>query len=346
MMTTERKMRQLVLLAPRQLEWQEAPVPTPGPGEALVKVRVVGVCGSDLHAFRGHSPFVRYPLVMGHELALEVVEVADDDGRGLQAGDRVTLEPIISCGKCYPCRHGHPNACTELQVMGVHTHGGLREYFAAPVRMLHKTEVLDWEALALIEPVSIGAHAVNRAGDVKDEWVLVIGAGTIGIGAMQFARCRGAKVAIGDVLPERLKMAARLGADFTIDLSDRAKAVKEVMELTDGEGAGVVIEAVGLPQTIESTVDYVAAGGKVVIVGVGDRSVTFPQKVFVAKELDFMGSRNGYEVFPKIMAFTETGRIRMRELVSHRFDFPDAAEAFPFLDAHQREVSKALITVC
>ena len=338
-------MRQLVLEAPYKLTWREAPLPKPKTAEALVKVHWVGVCGSDVHAYRGHQPFLSYPRVLGHELGLEVVEVAADNERGLRPGDRATLEPVVSCGQCYPCRHGHPNACEKIQVLGVHADGGLQEYMTLPVKLLHKSEILDYEALALVEPACIGAQAVNRGRVGPGDFVVVIGSGTIGTAVMQRARAKGATVTSGDILAWKLELARKLGADHVIDMNDVPRAVKEVRQLTSGAGASVVVEAVGLTETIESTVEYVASGGRVVILGVGDQNVTFAQKVFVAKELDFLGSRNSYRVFPEVIRLCEAGQVRMKEFVSHRFAFDEAIHAFDFIENHRPEVSKAVIKV-
>ena len=338
-------MRQLLIEAPYKLAWREAPVPHPGAGEALVKVHWVGICGSDMHAFQGHQPFLTYPRILGHEIGVEVVEVAEENDRGLQPGDRATLEPVISCGKCYACLHGHPNACETIQVLGVHADGGLQEYATFPVNRLHKSTVLDYEDLALVEPCCIGAQAVNRGRIGPDDFVVVIGSGTIGTAVMQCARAKGAAVASGDILPWKLELAEKLGADHIIDMNDVGRAVGAVKDLTNGSGASVAVEAVGLPETIESTVEYVAAGGRVVILGVGDRKVSFHQKVFIAKELDFLGSRNSYRVFPDVIRLFETGQIRMKPFVSHRFPFDEAISALEFVDKHRPQVSKALIQV-
>ena len=215
-LTREISMLQVTLQTPGQLVAADAGLPTAAAGEALVRVHRVGVCGTDLHAFRGRQPFFSYPRVLGHELGVEVVEPG---GSGeIRRGDRCAVEPYLNCGSCIACRTGRPNCCTSLSVLGVHQDGGMREVIAVPARKLHRSDRLSYEQLALVETLAIGAHAVERATLEPGEFALVIGAGPIGVSVVQFARAAGAKVAVVDTSTARLDLCRRLWkVDCTID---------------------------------------------------------------------------------------------------------------------------------
>ncbi len=335
-------MKALRLNAPHQCEFAEIDEPRPAPDETVIRVHSVGVCGSDMHAWHGTQPFVTYPRILGHEVGAEVV-TPGASRPDLKPGDRVVIEPLLSCGKCYPCRIGKYNCCANLRVLGVHTDGALRPLFAVPSACLHRAPAgMSFDEMALCETVSIGLHAVRRAEVSAGETAVIIGAGPIGLGAMQSARAYGARVIVLDVLESRLEMARNLGADFFIN-SNKIDPVRAVMDLTHGEGTPVVIEAVGLPRTIEQTVDLVAAGGRIVIVGVGSQTVTFPQHVFLKKEIDFRGSRNSRNCFPELLRLMGEGKIRMGPLVSHRFAFEEGIDTYRWIDEHRSEVTKAVI---
>lgn len=337
-------MKALQLLAPRRFCFVEQEPPQPGPGEVALRVRSVGVCGSDMHAYHGTQPFVRYPVILGHEVGAEVAACGPDVS-GLSPGDRVVLEPMISCGRCYACRIGKYNCCANLEVMGVHRDGALRPLFIAPARNVHRAPPgMSFDEMALCETVSIGLHAVRRAEVQPGETVAVIGAGPIGLGAIQAAKAYQARVAAIDVAAGPLELARQLGADETIH-SGECDVVAALMKRTAGEGAPVVIEAVGLPATIERTVDLVAPGGRIVVVGVGHSTVTFPQHIFLKKEIDFRGSRNSRNVFPELIELMTAGKIRMGPLITHRFPFVEAIAAFETIDARRREVVKAIIQI-
>lgn len=335
-------MRQLVLCAPFDMKLEQAEKPEAGAGQALLKVRAVGICGSDVHAYRGHQPFVTYPRILGHELGCEIAEIAPGE-HGFKAGEPVTIEPYIGCGKCYPCSLGRYNCCANIRVMGVHADGGMRDYFAVDIGRIHRAPAgSTFEELAMVETASVGAHGVKRARVEAGETVLIIGAGPIGIGAMQYAKAHGARTIVMDIAPASLEMALKLGADATID-SSASEPVAEVMKLTGGLGAHAVVEAVGLPDTIQLTVELVAPAGRIAIVGVGDRKVTFPQQIFNKKEIDYFGVRNSRGLFPEIINLVSRGLIRMGPLVTHRFSADQGPEAFRFVHENQRQVRKAVL---
>jgi len=336
-------MKKAVLRAPRVLVIVEAPMPEPGPGEALVRVRAGGVCGSDVHAFRGSSAFQVYPNTPGHEIAGEVAALGEGV-TNLSPGEHVVLDPMIRCGHCYPCRLGRYNCCTTLRVMGVHAEGGFAEYVAVGAARLHRIGAnVPFRAAAMVEPLSVSAHAVARGRVSEADHVLVIGAGTIGLGALLMARLAGATVAVSDPLPEKLRLAQRLGADLAIDPGER-DVQEAVQEWTAEDGASVVIEAVGDPRTTRVALDYVSFAGRVVIVGITREEVPFPVPLLVRKELDVVASRNSREQFPRVVSLIESGQIDPAPLISHDLPFERLAEAFAMIAERPNEVRKVVLS--
>ena len=339
-----RTLKRVVLSAPHEASLTSAPTPDRASGQVLLRVVAVGICGSDVHAYRGLEPFLTYPRVLGHELALKVEEVDRGDSDFLP-GELVTVEPYIACGRCYPCSRGSYNCCEKLEVLGIHRDGGLQEYITVPENKIHRSAPqMDIEELALIEPLSVGAHAVSRAGVTADDFVFVIGAGPIGIAAAQVARLRGATVAIGDVLERRLALAADFGIEHVLDLSSQ-NGVEEVKALTGGVGAHVVIEAVGKKQTIEATTQYVAASGRIAIVGIGKETISFPQQVFNKKEITFLGCRNSRGLFPELISNVAAGKLTMKPLVTHRIPLRDVPNMLRWLDSSPGEAIKVIVSV-
>jgi len=335
-------MRQLVLNAPFDMRLCEVDMPERSPEDVLLRVRAAGICGSDVHAYRGHQPFLTYPRILGHELGCEIAEIETGD-HGFNVGDAVVVEPYMGCGRCYPCMIGRYNCCSRLQVMGVHADGGMRDYFAVPVKYLHKApEGSSFEELAMVETTAVGAHGVKRARVEAGEIVAIVGAGPIGIGAMQYAKSLGARTIVIDIAPQSLEKAKSLGADDVID-SSSSDPVEELMKLTSGFGAHAVVECVGKPVTIEMTVNLVAPAGRIAIVGVGDQKVSFPQQVFNKKEIDYFGVRNARDMFPEIIALMQEGAISMAPLVTQRFNIDEGVEAFKFVHENQQDVRKAVI---
>jgi len=246
-------MRQIVLEKPGCLVAGDAVPPVAGPGEALLRIHRVGVCGTDFHAFHGRQPFFTYPRVIGHELGAEVVEAPAND-RGITVGDHCTVEPYLNCGKCAPCRSGHYNNCEDIRVLGVHSDGGLREFLAAPLDHIYKSPRLSFDQLALVEPLSIGAHAVMRSGLGPGDQVLVVGAGPIGIAITQLALGAGARVRVLEAAAYRRALVERLGV--------------EALAVVDDESADVVIDATGNPASMAQSFARARFGGRIVWVGI------------------------------------------------------------------------------
>ena len=334
----------IVLEKPGQFATADLPEPAPAPGTALVRVHRIGVCGTDLHAFAGKQPFFTYPRVLGHELGVEVIDPGDEPN-GLKAGDRCSVEPYLNCGRCIACRRGKPNCCSSLQVLGVHTDGGMRPLIRVPARKLHKSARLDYEQLALVETLGIGAHAVERAAPVKDDFVLVIGAGPIGLSVIQFAKVSGATLAVMDVSDTRLEFCRKqLGVLHT--LKPGATAIDELKQIGGGDLPTCVIDATGNPGSMMGSFDLPAHGGRIVFVGLFQGDVTFNDPNFHRRELTVMGSRNALPAtFREVIRLVEEGLVDTRPWITHRFKLAETPAVFPKDIAGNPAVLKAMIEV-
>lgn len=333
-------MLQIVLEKPGQFAATDGPEPTLKPGDALVRIHRIGVCGTDLHAFAGRQPFFNYPRILGHELGVEVLDPGRESN-GLKQGDRCSLEPYLNCGHCVACRRGKPNCCTTLNVLGVHSDGGMRPLLAVPARKLHVSQRLDYDQLALVETLGIGAHAVERAEIRRDDFVLVIGAGPIGLSVIQFAMVTGATLAVMDVSEARLAFCRdRLGVQHTVTPEDAAEKLKSV-------GAGdlptIVFDATGNPKSMAGTFDLAAHGGRIVFVGLFQGDVSFSDPNFHRRELTLCASRNAVpQTFDEIIRLLEAGRIDTKPWITHRFALKDTPSAFPAM-AKDPALLKAMI---
>ena len=285
-------LKTLTLLKPGEFSESDAPAPqTPAGGEALVRVRRVGICGTDLHAFQGNQPFFSYPRILGHELGVEVVALGVGDSHGLKPGDRCAVEPYLNCGTCIACRRGKTNCCTSLKVLGVHTDGGMREVIAVPITKLHRSETLSLEQLALVETLSIGSHAVDRSAIEADEWALVIGAGPIGLAVMQFAATAGARVIAMDMNSDRLAFCReKLHVEKTVHAGDGA--LDQLRAITGGDMPTVVFDATGSAASMTASFQYVASGGRLVFVGIVLADISFHDPDFHRKEITLLATRN------------------------------------------------------
>lgn len=336
-------MLQIVLEKPGHFIAADGPEPTLAPGDALVRVRRIGVCGTDLGAFAGKQPFFSYPRILGHELGVEVIEPGSEP-HGLKRGDRCSVEPYFNCGTCIACRRGKPNCCTSLNVIGVHSDGGMRPLLALPARKLHRSAKLDFDQLALVETLAIGAHAVERAEIKKEDFVLVIGAGPIGLSVIQFALVTGATLAVMDVSEPRLGFCReKLGVKQTLTPAESPARLKE---LGGGDLPTIVIDATGSAKSMAGTFDLAAHGGRIVFVGLFQGDVTFSDPNFHRRELTLCASRNATpQTFRDIIALIEAGRIDTRPWITHRCALADTPKIFPAEIAGNPAVLKAVISV-
>ncbi len=337
-------MLQITLEKPGQFAASDVAEPNIQRGEALVRVHRMGVCGTDLHAFAGKQPFFSYPRVLGHELGVEVLDAGDEPG-DLRVGDRCSVEPYINCGTCIACRRGKPNCCTQLKVLGVHVDGGMRPIIAVPSRKLHRSAKLDYEQLALVETLGIGAHAVERASITAGDYILVIGAGPIGLSVIQFALLADAKLVVADVSETRLAFCReKLGVKHTVLAGPELAA--QVTAIGDGDLPTLVIDATGNPKSMAGTFELAAHGGRIVFVGLFQGDLTFNDPNFHRRELTVSGSRNALsDTFRDIIGLVESGRVDTRPWVTHRFNLDQTPTYFPKEIAGNPAVLKAMIAV-
>jgi 2-desacetyl-2-hydroxyethyl bacteriochlorophyllide A dehydrogenase len=338
-------MKAIVLQKPGHFERIEIDEPSePGPGEALVSVHRVGICGSDTSGYLGKMPFYSYPRIPGHVLGVQVKEVGDGV-TNVSPGDKCSVEPYMNCGHCIACRKGASNCCANLKVLGVMTDGGLRDRFIVPARKLHPSTRLSFDQLALVETLAIGCHAVDRPALAAGENCLVIGAGPIGLSAIVFARIAGAKVIVLDVNSQRLEFCRNvMGVHETIVASDHLDA--DLRRVTNGDLPDVVIDATGSNVSMSNAFGYVAPTGRLVYVGITTKDVTFKHPVFHKPEGTLLCSRNALpKDFTKIIGLIESGKIDTQPWITHRTNFDELAGVFDSYTKPETGVIKAVVEV-
>ncbi|HUB60002.1 MAG TPA: zinc-binding alcohol dehydrogenase family protein [Puia sp.] len=357
-------MKALVCIKPGELEYRETDAPMAGPGQAIIKIRRIGICGTDLHAFEGTQPYFEYPRILGHELAGDLVDF--DGAPGFVPGEAVTVIPYFNCGTCMACRNGKPNCCVMLKVCGVHIDGGMVDYLAVPSTSLVHGRGLNYEQLALVEPLAIGAHAIRRAGLRAGEFVLVVGAGPIGLGTMEAARIAGGEVIAMDIHEGRLRFCReKLGVLHTViaggggrmEEGDDGRAVEgggrageggsameEIKHITRGEMPAVVVDATGSLRAIDEGFRFMAHGGRYVLVGLQKGSIRFSQPEFHKREGTLMSSRNATrQDFDQVMENMKRQLIDPAVYITHRVGFGEVkAEFAGWLDP-ARGVIKAMV---
>ena len=307
-------MKALVLKKPGEASIETVPDPVLTPGNVLLRVRMVGFCGSDLNSFRGLNPLVSYPRILGHEVSATVIENTGHDGR-LSAGVEVAVSPYSNCGKCASCLRARPNACQFNETLGVQRDGALSEFVALPPERLFRAG-LTLKELCLVEPLTVGFHAASRGRVAANDTVAVFGCGGVGLGAVAASNSRGARTISIDVDDEKLDFARLAFGAITIN-SATESLHKRLAEITDGRGPDVIIEAVGTPETFRAAVEEVAYTGRVVYIGYAKQPVSYETKLFLQKELDILGSRNAEaEDFNAVIGLLEAGKLPAEEFVS------------------------------
>ena len=320
-------MKKLTCISPGNFEYGESERPSLTRDHAILKIKRIGICGTDLHAFEGTQPYFNYPRILGHELAAELVEV---DGRDdFKQHEIVAFIPYFNCGTCIACRNRRPNCCVSLKVSGVHIDGGMVEYLSVPSYSLVHGDGLDLDSLALIEPLAIGAHGVRRAGIKEGEFVLVVGAGPIGLGTMEFARIAGGQVIALDLVDSRLQFCKQnLGVPFTINGSN-SDVVEQLKEITDGNMPTVVIDATGSRGAINGAFNFMAHGGRYVLIGLQKEMISFSHPEFHNREATLMSSRNATrEDFDHVISSIKNGSINPTNYITHRVGFDQVKDQF------------------
>lgn len=320
-------MKTLVCIKPGEFKYIEGEQPQLEAGHVILKIRRIGICGTDLHAFEGTQPYFEYPRILGHELAGEIIAI--NDAPGFEIGEIVTFIPYFSCGRCIACREGKPNACVNIKVCGVHQHGGMVEYYSVPSSALVHGEGLSLDALALVEPLAIGAHAVRRAGVTKGEFVLVVGAGPIGLGTMEFVRAAGGKVIALDTNNDRLKFCKEtLKVEHIINAKDD-DVVEKLKAITNGDMPTVVMDATGSLGAINNAFRYMSHGARYVLIGLQKGEISFSHPEFHKREATLMSSRNATRAdFEYVISSIKEKKIDPTVFITHRVNFDQVKDEF------------------
>jgi L-gulonate 5-dehydrogenase len=326
--------------SPHHLEAHEVAGPEqPGPGEVLLRTVRAGICGSDLHILHGSNPFARYPRIIGHEFA-GAVEAAGEGVDGLAPGDRVVVDPVVSCGHCYACRVGRSNVCRYLEVFGVHRDGGFRDRLVVPaINCVKVPTAMPYEIAALAEPFSIAANVLSRTGIDAGDTVLIYGAGTVGLTVLQVAKLHGARCLIADIDEARLERARSFGADVTI-LSRERSIPDVVAQENDGLGPTVVIDGAGVPALLEEACRIASPAGRIGLLGFSPAPCNISQQEIVKKELTLVGSRLNCKLLPQVVTWLAEGKLTPAAMITQTFTSPDARAAFDLIETRPQDTIK------
>ncbi|MDX2071598.1 MAG: zinc-binding alcohol dehydrogenase family protein [Haliscomenobacter sp.] len=337
-------MKVLSCTKPGELVYATKEKPQLEPGRAIIKIKRIGICGTDLHAFEGTQPYFSYPRILGHELSGILAEF--DDAPGFMHGESVTFIPYFSCGTCVACRIGKTNCCTQLQVCGVHIDGGMVEYLSVPSSTLVHGEGLTFDELALVEPLAIGAHGVQRANISKGEFVLVIGAGPIGLGTMEFARIAGGQVIAMDINEHRLQFCKdKLKVPYVVNAL-APNVVEQLMDITNGDMPTVLIDATGSQKAINNAFQYMAHGARYVLIGLQKGDISFSHPEFHKREGTLMSSRNATrQDFEQVIKNLKQKKINPATYITHRVMFDEVSAEFENWLNPANGVIKAMVEV-
>lgn len=338
-------MKAFVISKPKSTHLTEIDMPSPGPEEVLLRIRTMGLCGTDLSIYRGTNPLVSYPRIPGHEIGATIEETSSEVPEGFAPGMPVAVYPGTHCGKCSACRQGRYNCCKDNEVFGVQREGAFTEFITAPYEKLYRSETLSSGELALAEPLAVGVHAAARAEVQPNEAVVIFGCGMIGLSAIAAVAAKKGRVIAVDIDEQKLAVARKSGAAECInsavsDLSDTLRS------LTAGEGPLVAIEAVGLPGTFRQAVEEVAYGGRVIYIGYASQPVEYDTSLFVKKELDIRGSRNSMPVdFENAVRLLEKGRIPVEEIITKTVPFEQTGTVLAEWDNKPERITKIQVRI-
>ena len=339
-------MLQQVMTAPGVIEFREVPVPQPGPGEVLVKIKRIGICGSDIHVYHGKHPFTSYPVTQGHEVSGQIAALGEGV-TGLSVGQKVTIEPQVVCGKCYPCRHGKYNLCEELKVMGFQTTGTASEYFAVSAEKITPIpESMTYNEGAMLEPLAVTVHAVRRFPEMKGAKVAILGCGPIGILLAQSCRAMGAEaVMITDISEPRLELARTCGVDFTVNTGKRDFG-EAMVECFGPDKADVIYDCAGNDITMGQAIKYARKGSKIILVAVYAGMATVDLAVLNDHELDLDTTMMyRHEDYVEAIKLVNEGKIQLKPLMTKHFAFRDYLAAYQYIDANRELTMKVLVDV-
>ena len=339
-------MLQQVMTAPGVIEFREVPTPKPQPGEVLVKIQKIGVCGSDIHVYHGEHPFTKYPVTQGHEVSGEIAALGEGVA-GFALGQKVTIQPQVVCGKCWPCRHGKYNLCEELKVMGFQTTGVASHYFAVDAKKVTPLpESMSFDEGAMIEPLAVAVHAVRQAGDVEGKDICVLGAGPIGILVAQVAKGLGArKVMITDVSDIRLEKAKECGADVCVNTREKDFS-QAFVQCFGPDKADVIYDCAGNNVTMGQAIANARKGSIILLVAVFATRGDIDLAVLNDHELDLNTSmmyRN--EDYLTAIDLVNQGKVQLKPLISKHFAFRDYLKAYKYIDENRETTMKVIINV-
>ena len=338
-------MKAIKLEEPRNLKCLELEKPVPGPGEALIRIKTAGICGSDIGAYRGTNTLVSYPRIIGHELAGVIEQIPDDNPKGFKVGDKVIVDPYLYCGHCYPCEIGRTNCCTSLHVLGVHVDGGMAEYYCHPADMLVRMpEDMDWTDAAMAEPLTISLHGIHRGGLKAGEYCAVIGAGPIGLLAGMIAQAYGAHAILLDLVQERLDFAKELGIEYVIN-SGTENAAERVKEITGGVMAQQVMECSGANAAILSTLDLVSHAGRVTLTGWTPRETPIPTDIITRKEIDIRGARTSAGEFEEAIELIYTKKVDVSKILTKTIRMEEVPETLGDIEKNPGDYMKVVVRV-
>ncbi len=334
-------MKALICTEPGLLEYVEQPAPVFTDGNTILRIRRIGLCGTDLHAFEGTQPYFSYPRILGHELAAEIFQT---DNADFTVGEIVTFIPYFYCGTFIACRNNKPNCCTDIKVCGVHINGGMAEYLSVPSYSLVKSQGLSFDELALIEPLAIGAHAVRKAAVIDNEFILVVGAGPIGLGIIEFAKLAGGKVIVLDVNDARLQFCKeQLQVEYTINAL-AGDVMRQLLDITNGDMPTVVIDATGNLKAINTAFLYMAHGARYVLVGLQKEAIHFSHPEFHKREASLMSSRNASrDDFEYVINCIKNRNIKPLNFITHQVSFNNLATEFPSYIKPETAFIKAMV---
>ncbi|NQX40221.1 2-desacetyl-2-hydroxyethyl bacteriochlorophyllide A dehydrogenase [Pedobacter steynii] len=335
-------MKALICNTPGEFEYKELDMPVLKDGHTLLKVKMVGICGTDYHAYQGTQPFFNYPRILGHEIAAEVIRTSS--GSKLTIGEKVTISPYFYCKDCVACRNGKTNCCAQMQVYGVHIDGAMREYIVMPDEAIIPGQGLTEEELVLVEPLAIGAHGISRANVKPGEFVLVIGAGPIGLGTMDFARIAGAEVIALDTNAKRLDFCKeKLGVKYIINaITDDVMAVLE--QVTGGDMPTVVVDCTGNLSAINNAFQYMAHGARFVLIGLQKGEISFSHPEFHKREGTLLSSRNAVPAdFRQVISCVKDGAVKPLDYITHRLMFQYVKDSFADLMTSEEGLIKAVV---
>lgn len=337
-------MKALYLVNPGQTEIRQIDPPHPQKGELLLKVEMVGFCGGDLNGFRGAFPLQEIPMILGHEVGAVIEEVDYDVPDHFSPGMKVTLSPYQNCGECFSCKHNRPNACVDNRTMGVRRPGAMTRYITVPWQDVYISEQLDTKELALVEPLSVGFHAVRRGQVNSNDTVVILGCGMVGMGAISSAVNQGAKVIAVDIDDKKVEIAQKAGAHHSMN-SANTDLHSELSDLTDNNGPDVIIEAVGSPITFRAAVEEVAFTGRVVYIGYAKAPVQYDTKLIVQKELDIFGSRNCLGEFTQVIEFLGKGDFPVNDVITRIVSLDDAGQALADWNDNPDKFTKIMVNI-